>query len=217
MEATPAIRQPLSKERIFDAALRLGDEHGLEGLSMRRVARALGVEAMSLYNHVPNKAAIVSGILELVLTGIELPDRALPWAERLRALGRTMYRAIGGHPIVATIITTGVANPHTIDALRPIEEIYAALHQAGFYDRDATRGANALTALIFGNVLLRPARESTSEDDERERQWFQQNVSADELPHLHQALHAGQPADPTDFHYQLDVLVMGLEARSAVE
>jgi AcrR family transcriptional regulator len=217
MDATPVTRQPLSKERIFDAALRLGDEHGLEGLSMRRVARALGVEAMSLYNHVPNKAAIVSGILELVLTGIELPDRALPWAERLRALGRTMYRAIGGHPIVATIITTGVANPHTIEALRPIEEIYAALHQAGFDNRDATRGANALTALIFGNVLLRPARESTSEDDERERQWFQQNVPADELPHLHQALHAGQPADPTDFHYQLDVLIMGLEARSAVQ
>jgi AcrR family transcriptional regulator len=208
------VRQPLTRDRILDAALRLGDEHGIEGVSMRRVARELGVEAMSLYNHVPNKAAILGGVIEKVFTGIQLPDRDQPWTERLRTLARNMYVAFSTHPLVVTLITSGLANPHTIDALRPIEELFAALHDAGFDDRDAACGANALTALLFGTVQLQPAKESRSDEDRLEGQWFQQNVPIDRLPHLHRALRLGRRPEPVaDLEFQLDLLITGLQVK----
>jgi AcrR family transcriptional regulator len=69
-----APRTPLSKERVLRAAIAFADEHGIEELSMRKLARELGVEAMSLYKHVANKDAILAGILDLVASEIELPE-----------------------------------------------------------------------------------------------------------------------------------------------
>src|ERR1043165_9533546 len=70
----------LSRERILDAALALLDRDGLEALSMRKLGEALGVEAMSLYNHVPNKAALLDGIHELILTSVPAPPATRPAA-----------------------------------------------------------------------------------------------------------------------------------------
>ena len=61
-----APRVPLTKERVLQAALALADEGGIKALSMRKLAQELGVEAMSLYNHVANKGEILDGIVELV-------------------------------------------------------------------------------------------------------------------------------------------------------
>src|SRR6266513_5759110 len=66
-------RVPLSRERVLHTAIRLADEGGIESLTMRKLARALGVEAMSLYNHVANKGDLVDGIVDLVVGEIELP------------------------------------------------------------------------------------------------------------------------------------------------
>jgi TetR/AcrR family transcriptional regulator, tetracycline repressor protein len=212
VEKSEVSRQPLSRDRILDAALRLGDQHGIDGLSMRRVARELGVEAMSLYKHVPNKAAIITGILERVFSDIHIPDRAQPWPQRIRAIGRQIHRAFSTHPIAVVLITTGTTSPRTNEALRPVDEILAALHEAGFDDRDALRAANALTALVFGTIQLRPAREDASEDNQQDQQWFRQSVSADVLPHLHRAIHTPHPPSPDeDFHYQLELLITGLQ------
>ncbi|WP_255355826.1 TetR family transcriptional regulator, partial [Frankia sp. CpI1-P] len=64
--------------------MRLADERGLAGLTMRRLAAELGVEAMSLYNHVANKRDLLDGIAARVYESIPLPDPALAWDERLR-------------------------------------------------------------------------------------------------------------------------------------
>src|SRR5690348_2526747 len=66
-------RQPLSRERILEAAVELVDEHGIEALSMRRLGQTLGYEAMSLYNHVSNKDDLLDGILDLVLAEMKPP------------------------------------------------------------------------------------------------------------------------------------------------
>ena len=73
-DASAAPRTPLSKERVLRAAIDLADAGGIEALSMRRLARELGVEAMSLYNHVANKDEILAGIVDLVATEIEMPE-----------------------------------------------------------------------------------------------------------------------------------------------
>ena len=70
-----AQRIPLSRERVLSTAVALADAHGTEALTMRRLAEELGVEAMSLYHHVPNKEALLDGVVDLVFAEIarELP------------------------------------------------------------------------------------------------------------------------------------------------
>jgi AcrR family transcriptional regulator len=64
---------PLTRERVLAAAIELADEAGIDGLSMRRVGQRLGVEAMSLYNHVANKEDLLNGMLDLVVAEIDQP------------------------------------------------------------------------------------------------------------------------------------------------
>src|SRR5687767_14332680 len=79
-------RAPLTKQRVLRAAVALADEHGLDALSMRRLGRELGVEAMSLYNHVANKDEILDGIVELIAEEVELPQPGSAWQPAMRQL-----------------------------------------------------------------------------------------------------------------------------------
>ena len=83
-------REPLTKERIVDAALRVMDAEGLEAVTMRRIGRELGVEAMSLYNHVEDKDDILNGVTERVMTGFDYPPFTGDWFQDGRAMD---YRA----------------------------------------------------------------------------------------------------------------------------
>ena len=66
----PRVREPLTRERALRKAMQLADARGLDELTMRRLAHELGVEAMSLYHHVPNKDAILDGMVDLVFSEI---------------------------------------------------------------------------------------------------------------------------------------------------
>ena len=72
-------RTPLTRDRVLRAAIALADETGLEAVTMRRLGQELGVEAMSLYNHVANKDDLLDGIVDLVLGDIEIPPSGTPW------------------------------------------------------------------------------------------------------------------------------------------
>jgi AcrR family transcriptional regulator len=83
-DESAAPRTPLSKERVLHAALVLADAGGIEALSMRRLAKELGVEAMSLYNHVANKDEILGGIMDVVVSEIDLPSDPADWKAAMR-------------------------------------------------------------------------------------------------------------------------------------
>src|SRR3970040_1134736 len=83
-DASTPPRTPLSKERVLRAAIALADEGGIEALSMRRLAKELGVEAMSLYNHVANKDEILDGIVDGVVSEIDLPSDGVDWKTAIR-------------------------------------------------------------------------------------------------------------------------------------
>ena len=68
-------RAPLTKDSVLAAAIALADEHGLDALTMRRLAEQLGVEAMSLYHHIPNKEALLNGVVDVIMT--DAPDRII--------------------------------------------------------------------------------------------------------------------------------------------
>src|SRR6266702_2985067 len=94
----PAPRVPLSRDRILHAAIGLADEGGIDTLTMRKLGQALGVEAMSLYNHVANKDDILDGIVDLVLSEIELPSVAEEWEPAIRTCAISAHEALRRHP-----------------------------------------------------------------------------------------------------------------------
>src|SRR5437899_10425899 len=97
-------RVPLSRERVLEAAIRLADEGGIESLSMRKLARALGVEAMSLYNHVANKGDLVDAISDLVVSEIELPAGAEAWDVAIRRSAISAHETFMRHPWACSLV-----------------------------------------------------------------------------------------------------------------
>src|SRR5918999_1237962 len=90
--ATSEIGRPaLTRDRVLRAAIALADREGVEAISMRRLGAELGVEAMSLYNHVPNKAALLDGMVETVINDIELPTQVDDWKACIREMAHS-YR-----------------------------------------------------------------------------------------------------------------------------
>src|ERR671916_1636487 len=85
-------RRPLSRRRILETAVRFVDREGLEALSMRKLGSELGVEAMSLYNHVPNKSALLDGMVEVLLGELEVPSEDEEWERRVRGGYRGFWR-----------------------------------------------------------------------------------------------------------------------------
>jgi AcrR family transcriptional regulator len=143
----------LSRARILAAALQLVDEQGVDKLSMRRLATVLGVDAMALYRHLPDKAAVIGGMVELVFGEFQLPS--LPnggWREQVRAFVAA-YRALAQrHPnlIVYVVTHIEVAAP-AVFAVG--EELIAALRQAGLTPLQAITALNLIVDYLNGFVL----------------------------------------------------------------
>ncbi|WP_433173375.1 TetR/AcrR family transcriptional regulator C-terminal domain-containing protein [Actinoallomurus sp. CA-150999] len=211
-----ARREPLNREKILDAALALAAEEGLDGLSMRKLAKSLGVEAMSLYNHVSNKADILDGIAERVFGEIDCPDPALPWPDRVRALALSMYRAFSRHPVIPLALATDQANPTSETALRPLDALVGALIEAGFPDDDVRRMLTAVNSVIFGSLLLSTAGftvDDCAEAGGMQVDLFARRIDPARLPHFSRLLTTLPAADPqVDFERALDVLITGLVA-----
>lgn len=216
-----AAREPLNREKILDAAQTIADELGLSGLSMRRLAKALGVEAMALYNHVANKNAILDGLADRVFAEVELPDPALPWPERVRALATSTHAALGRHPVVPLALVTDQANPTTLAALRPIEALVGALAEAGFDDEDLRRAYSSVNALVYGTLTLTTlgfGREPAGSAGPEQLDVFVRKVDPAKLPHFARLLTVLPAPDLTaDFAWTLDRLIAGLEAAAPAQ
>src|SRR5918998_4367880 len=91
-------RRPLSRRRILETAVRYVDREGLEALSMRKLGSELGVEAMSLYNHVPNKSALLDGMVEVLLGELEVSSEDEEWERRGRGGYPAFPRVAAEHP-----------------------------------------------------------------------------------------------------------------------
>ena len=205
----------LTREKVLDAALRLADEQGLAALSMRKVAAAVGVEAMSLYNHVSNKGDLLDGLTARVFEEVALPDPALPWDVRLRSLAAGLHASFTRHPVVVRALAAQDANPRSAGALRVIDAVLHALLDAGLSEETAARSYRSLLGMLFGSVLTGTATPagpgSPTVRDEPVVAWFRRMVTAEELPSLHRVLPALESGDCVqDFGYQLDLLIGGL-------
>ncbi len=144
-------REPLSQERILEAALRIADEEGLRAVSMRRLAAELGFEPMALYRHFPNKAAMLDGVIEAVWAGMALPsDQEDPW-ERLRELSRSFRALALAHPHVFPALANRPV--YLRGAMRPVEVTLKTLESAGLVGDDAVHAFVELVAYVYGFAL----------------------------------------------------------------
>jgi AcrR family transcriptional regulator len=100
----PEPREPLSRERVLRAAVLLADEDGIESLTMRKLGLRLGVEAMSLYNHVANKDDLLDGMVDLVVSEIDLPADTSDWKAAMRARAISARAAFSPHPWASALV-----------------------------------------------------------------------------------------------------------------
>ena len=144
----------LSREAILTAALRIVDDEGIDALTMRRLAATLKVNPMSLYHHLPNKAAVLAGLAELVFAGLELPDPgdAVPWEEQLKDAARAYRDGLRAHPNLALQV---LSDPSAVSnvVVVTMEPFYRALDRAGLTARQIFEAANTLIDFIHGFSL----------------------------------------------------------------
>jgi AcrR family transcriptional regulator len=147
-------RRPLSRERILEEGIRLADESGIESLTMRKLARALGVEAMSLYNHVANKGALVDGMVDLVIREIELPSADQGWDVAIRRGAISAHEALIRHPWASSL---AIAPTSTREAPEPriryMEWRLGTLREGGFSPDLTYHAYHALDAHVMGFTL----------------------------------------------------------------
>jgi TetR/AcrR family transcriptional regulator, tetracycline repressor protein len=144
-------KRPLSREVILDAALELLDREGLAALSMRKLGAALGVEAMSLYNHIASKDALLDGLHERILTSLEEPPRTRSWQAFARHQAHALHRALQAHPHAVPLFATRPAA--TPAAVARLEHYVSVLVDAGFKPMDALSLVQLVSQLVVGHVM----------------------------------------------------------------
>lgn len=205
-------RPQISRDRILAAALEMADAGGLESLSMRKLAKRLGVEAMTLYHYVPAKDEIQGGIIDLVLREIELPPPGEPWKGALRRLALSYRKALARHPWAARVMFT--RSEMLPSRSRYMETALRTLSEAGFSPELTDLAYHALESHVMGFTLWSASFQSLAGDLEGLAAAALRSHPEDEYPHLVQHIHhhLTPPKQPRSaFEFGLDLILDGLE------
>ena len=202
-------RQPLSRRRVLEEAVRFSDREGLEALTMRKLGAELGVEAMSLYNHVPNKGALLDGMVEVLLGELEIPARGLDWEERIREGYRAFRRLAHEHPNVFPLLVN--RPPETMDGVWLVEEFLQTLRDAGFGLEEALHAFRSLSSYTFGYAMAEIRGFALEPDGSRPGA---RTLSPEEFPNLSELGPQLERVDhDAEFEFGLDLLLSGLRDR----
>lgn len=205
-------REPLSRDRVLRAAVELADAHGLDALSMRRLGEELGVEAMSLYNHVRNKDEILDGIVDLVAGEIALPDARDGWKEAMRRRAISAHEVLMRHPWATMLLLSRVNVGPAM--LRYIDATIGCLRAAGFSYVTADYAWNAIDSHVYGFTLQKHNFPFKPEEFASMAKTFLPQIPADRFPHLRgmtEEIIAGRHDGVNDLEFGLDLLLDGLE------
>src|SRR3954471_10877116 len=203
-----AVREPLNRAKVVTAALALVERHGVEALSMRKLAAELGVEAMSLYNHVKNKDDVLDAIAEVVFAGIALPPPTADWRADAHALADAFRAAALAHPGTASL---SLARQLGYPAIPVTEAALDVLSRAGYSPEQAVHASRALLAFVIGTLLREIGSAATDPDGLREAA-----LAATGLPHVAaSAAHLAVCHHESEYRFGLDLLLDALASRVA--
>jgi AcrR family transcriptional regulator len=206
-----APRTPLSKERVLRAAVVLADSGGIEALSMRRLAKELGVEAMSLYNHVANKDEILDGIIDAVVGEIDLPTDEADWKTAVRRSAISTRDVMRRHPWASALwISRQSAGPAR---LRHGDWMLRTLREAGLSKDLLYHAFHVLESHILGFTLLNQSFPYEGEELAGIAATFLGQLPVDDYPDLveHMKQHLEPHPGAGGFELGLDLILDGLE------
>ena len=205
-------RTGLTRESIIDAAKVLADGEGLESLSMRKLAGALGVQAMSLYNHVDGRDDLLDGLVEAVVSEFDVPAVGGDWKDGMRRRARSVHQVLLRHPWAITLLLTREnAGPNM---LRFVDATLGCLVSAGFPYSLADHAWNAMDNHIYGYTLQEvnfPFEEDRYAEAAEE---YRSVLEAGDYPHLAAItgqIIRGEYSGIHDFDFGLDIILDGLE------
>lgn len=202
----------LTRERIVGAAVALVERDGADALSMRAVAGELGVAVMSLYNHVPNKAALLKGMAERVLADLDLPEnRHLDWRVRARELIRAFRRVARENPRCTDLIVT-----HSVEVpfgLKPVERGLEIAHDAGFDGPTSVRLMRAIISYAQGSLLRETEQMRMLDSLPADAAGAFAELDPERFPRVTLLAKELTEHDPeTDFEFGLDLFINAIDA-----
>lgn len=209
-----AQREPVTRERALQVACQLADEGGLETLTMRRLAEALGVEAMSLYHHFPNKDAILDGMVDLIFEEISLPATLLDWRASMRQRATSVRKVLLRHRWALRVMETRATPGHA--TLAHHDAVLGCLRAGGLSLQLTAHAYAALDSYIYGFIhteLSLPFQ--TSEETSEVATAIFERMPEGLYPHLTELTlkHVLRPgyAYGNEFEYGLELILDGLE------
>jgi AcrR family transcriptional regulator len=209
-----AVRDPLSRARIVDAAIDLADREGLDSLSMRRLGQVLGVDPMSLYNHVNDKDDLLDGMADAVAGLIERPSPYGEWEASLRGVVLAARQTMVSHPWAAAVIASRTSpGPATMAHLESVLDI---LRGGGFSLETTHHALHVLGSRVLGfsqdlfddKAQPQPA---SNEMAEMARAWASAYPRVAELAmEVRHEGGLGNCDDDVEFAFGLDLILDGL-------
>lgn len=200
-------RTPLSREQVITAAVALADEKGVAGVTMRAVAGVVGVEAMSLYNHVAGREGILDGMVDVVFSEISLPEKGVHWREAMRARASSARATLGRHPWAVALMDSRRSPGEA--TLRHHNAVLGALRGGGFSIVMAGHAVSLIDSYVYGFVLQEVGLPFSTRDElEEVAGEIMGDLPADAYPYLTEIM--GSYASRPDYAYA-DEFGFGLE------
>ena len=219
------MRRPLTKQRVLEKAIAIADEDGIEALSMRRLGQALGVEAMSLYNHVANKGELVAAMVDSVVEQFELPYDEPRWDVAIRCCAIRAHDLLIRHPWACGLALVP-SDFRTISGprIRYMEWLLRRLREAGFSPELAYSAYHTLDSHIFGFTLWQlghaKAADMFAANDGESVETFVTRILEQMRPqypylaeHGEQHMAPGAPNGKQEFEFGLDLILDALKER----
>ncbi|MFK0229893.1 TetR/AcrR family transcriptional regulator C-terminal domain-containing protein [Streptomyces sp. NPDC090303] len=213
----PGRRRGLNRGKVIEAAVEVIERDGLDAFSLRRLADELGVEAMSLYNHVPNKDALLTGVAEALLAEIDYSAAATgTWQERLRAHAAAFRSAAQRHPRAFPLVLTRPTQ--SAAALGIIRSALAILDELGLEPKEQVHVLRSCTAFIVGTIMRELGSAitlGTIAQDVVEQRVVE--IGAEDDPILGRAApHLAVSDHDVEFSYGIELLITALAARTGM-
>ncbi|MDQ3792200.1 MAG: TetR/AcrR family transcriptional regulator C-terminal domain-containing protein [Actinomycetota bacterium] len=206
---------------MVEGALALADAEGLEAVTIRRLAKGLGVTPMALYWHFRSKDELLEGVAARIFEEVDLSvDASAGWQEQLRALLGSMVSVLRAHPSTAILLSTRTVSSE--GSLRATEVVLDILRRGGFSPTEATQIARHALSTVVNLVSGEPgvvAQEESGEmiDARRRARLFLESLPPERYPRLVEAAAPlSEGVDPDAFFaFGLDLLLAGIEAMAA--
>ena len=214
-------RVTLTPQTVVEGALALADSEGLGAVTIRRLAKKLGVTPMALYWHFGSKDELLDGMAASIFEEVDLSvDASAKWQEQLRALFSSMLGVLCVHPSTAILLSRRTASSE--GSLRATEVVLEILRRGGFSPAEATQIARHALSTVTNLVSGKPgvvARNESGEllDARRRARIFLESLPPERYPRLVEAARPlSEGVDPDAyFAFGLDLLLAGIEAMAA--